>query len=116
MAYQSLKIQEKWEAMAEYTYVMLRHIPKTERFTLGAEIRNSIWLGLRLIITGNMAKKNKMQYLTKLDSELEVLKALIRTAHGLKLIPNKKYEELSKYLVELGKMLGGWMKYCKKLG
>ena len=110
-----LKIQQKWEDMAGYAYVALRHIPKSERFTLGAELRGAIWRGLRLIVRAN-AVRNKMPLLYDLDVEIKILLALIRTAHRLKILPLKKYEILSEMLTELGKMLGGWIKSCKISG
>ncbi len=105
-----LKIYQKWEDMTGYAYIMLRHIPKSERFTLGSEIRNSIWRGLKLIIKANYSY-NKKPILLELDMEIKVLLGLLRVAHGLKIIPTKKYEELSARLVEIGKMLGGWIKF-----
>ena len=107
-----LKIQQKWEDMAGYAYVVLRHIPKSERFTLGAEIRTGIWKGLRLIVKAN-AVRNRLPMLYELDAEIKTLLALMRVAYGLKIMPSKKYEILSGKLVELGKMLGGWIKYSK---
>lgn len=98
--------------MAGYAYIVLRHIQKSERFTLGAEIREAVWKGLKLIIKANMAK-NKRPYLLELDSEVKVLLALIRVAYELKIIPIKKYEIFSGKLVEIGKMLGGWLKYVE---
>jgi hypothetical protein len=108
-----LKILQKWEDMAGYAYVVLRHIPKSERFTLGAEIREVIWNGLKLIIKAN-AVQNKKPYLIELDSEVKVLLALIRVAYELKLMPIKKYEIFSGKLIEIGKMIGGWLKYANK--
>jgi len=104
-----LQIYQKWEDMAGYAYVMLRHIPKSERFTLGSEIRSSIWRGLKLIIKANYVY-NKRAPLQELDMELKTLLALIRVAYELRIIPTKKYEELSAKLIEIGKMLGGWIK------
>ncbi|NDY73997.1 diversity-generating retroelement protein Avd [Desulfobacter hydrogenophilus] len=108
--YGSLKIQQKWEDMTVYAYVALRQMPKSERFTLGAEIRSKLWSGFQLIIKAN-ASRNKMPFLFEIDVEIKTLLALTRVAYGMKIIPFKQYEHLSVLLVELGKMLGGWMKY-----
>ena len=109
---EKLRILQKWEDMAQYTYITLRHIPKSERFTLGAEIRNCIWRGLKLIIKANYSK-NKLQLLYELDIEIKLLIALLRVGHTLTIIPTKKYSELTKCLVEIGKMPGGWIKFSK---
>jgi hypothetical protein len=107
-----LKMQQKWEDMAAYMYVILRHIPKSERFTLGVELRSSVWKGLRLIVQANTSHR-RLGILGELDSEIKVLLALVRTAHKMRLIPDKQYATLSEQLVELGRMLGGWMKYSR---
>ncbi len=109
---QELKIVQKWEDMAKYAYVALRHLPKSERFTLGSELRASIWRGLKLIMQANHAR-NKMPLLQELDSEIKTMLALLRVASSLEVLPIKKYEVWSSLLIEIGRMLGGWMKYCK---
>lgn len=39
-----LILQQKWEDMASYIYKsVLRVMPKSERFTLGSDIRQIIW-------------------------------------------------------------------------
>ncbi|HAY23406.1 MAG TPA: diversity-generating retroelement protein Avd [Desulfobacterales bacterium] len=98
-----LKIAQKWEDMAVYAYGALRQFPKSERFTLGAELRECLWKGLKLIVKAN----------NELDSEIKTMLALLRVAHGLNIIPPKKYELWAGMLVEIGKMLGGWLKYCR---
>ena len=65
----TLLVQQKWEDMIGYAYVALRNIPKSERFTLGAEIRTALWSGLRLIIRAN-ASRRKLTMLYDLDVEL----------------------------------------------
>jgi len=97
--YGTLKIQQKWEDMIGYAYVALRHIPKSERFTLGAEIRTALWSGLRLIIKAN-ATKSKLVMLFDLDVEIKTLLALMRVAHNMGIMPSKKYQQLSKLLIK----------------
>ena len=59
---QELKIQQKWEDMAKYAYIALRHIPKSERFTLGSELRSGIWKGLALITRANTRIATQAKY------------------------------------------------------
>ena len=107
-----LKIQQKWEDMARYAYVLLRSLPKSERFTLGAEIRQSVWQGCRLIARAAFAR-NRMPLLYDLDAEIKMLQAMIRLGHGLKIVSDKQYRILSEMLTEIGKMTGGWMRSQK---
>jgi len=110
MGTEKLIIQQKWEAMAAYVYVLLRHIPKSERFTLGAEIRQSVWRGLRLVIAANAMRRGRSDLMDKIDVEIKVLQGMIRTGHDMGIVPAKKYENCSRLLVELGRLLGGWKK------
>ena len=107
-----LKIHQKWEDMAGYAYVVLRNMPKSERFTLGAEIRESIWKGIRLIVRATHAR-SKGSLLMELDTEIKTLQAMIRTGNALKVVDDRKYKNMSAMLTETGKMLGGWIKSLK---
>ena len=107
-----LKIQQKWEDMAAYAYVAMRHMPKSERWTLGNDIRACIWRGMALIVRAN-ALRVKMPLLMELDVEIKILSALIRTAFAMEIMHPKQYERFAGMLVEIGKMLGGWMKAAR---
>jgi len=107
-----LKIEQKWIDMTQYAYVALRQMPKSERFTMGAEIRTSLWAGFRLIIRAN-ASRSRLVLLHDLDVEIKTILGLIRAGHGMGLLPHKHYERLSIMMVEIGRMLGGWIK-CSK--
>ena len=104
-----LKIQQKWEDMAAYTYIVLRNMPKSERFTLGAEIREAVWRGVRMIVRANYSR-DKRALLMEIDTEIKTIQALIRVGHSLQIVDHKKYELLSARLCEIGRMLGGWLK------
>jgi len=63
----------------------------------------------RLIIRAQKRyfKKNTLQ---DLDIELAHLLTKIRLAKELEYLPFKKYENWSKMVIELGKMVGSWYK------
>jgi hypothetical protein len=106
------KIRQKWEDMMGYAYIALRHIPKSERFTLGSEIRNCLITGLKDIIKANIAR-NKLPIIYSIDINIKILFSLIRVAADMQILPFKKYEILSEKLTEIGKMVGGWIKSCR---
>jgi hypothetical protein len=53
--------------------------------------------------------------LEQADLELVDLQLLIRLAKELEFLPLKKYELMSGMAVEIGKMLGGWIKATSKI-
>ena len=46
--------------------------------------------------------------------DIKKLKAYLRLSYNLKFLPSKKYEIWSGKSVELGRMVGGWIKSTKK--
>ena len=95
--------------MIEETIPFLEQFPKTERFVLGAKIREQMYEILKGLITAQK-KFHKRTTLEKVDVDLEVLRALIRIAYRLKYLSHKKYGHWAKMVEEIGKMLGGWLK------
>lgn len=100
--------QKVYEAL-KYAYIALKQFPKSEKFTLAADVKNSFYTLVRLIVEANR-KKNKLPDLYALDTELILLKTKIRLAYELKFIDIKKHEVLCNKLTEVGKILGGWIK------
>lgn len=98
-------MDELYDAIVQY--------PKSEKYALGADTKNSFLCFYRLIIAA--AKKYfKKTTLHDADVELFVLKHFIRMAYDRHYISIKRYARLCAYLEEIGKMLGGWIKSVKK--
>jgi hypothetical protein len=108
---EELKILQKTYDMIMYGNQCLLQFPRAERYALAAEIKQSMYKILRLIIQANK-QRNKRQLQIEIDTELDVLRTFIRLAadNQTKYLPLRKYEIWSKQLNEIGKMLGGWMK------
>ena len=50
----------------------------------------------------------------ELDVEVTKLKAYIRLSYKLGFLPIKKYEIWAEKVVEIGKMVGGWIKNVQR--
>lgn len=95
--------------MIEYGYNAVRHFPKAERHVMSQELRLAMLRLLRLtIICGK--RYHKKTTLRDLDAELELLRRQVRLAKTLGLLPFRKYENWSRHLDEIGKMIGAWIK------
>lgn len=104
-----LVIIQKVEDMIAYGYQALSHFPKAERHVTSAEMRQSMWRLLRLMVI--VAKRyHKKTTLQDVDAEVELLRRQIRLAHQLGFLPPKKYEVWSKHLNEIGRFVGSWLK------
>jgi hypothetical protein len=108
---ENMKVYQKWEDMAKYVYVALQSYPKSEKFTIAADTRNALMLVGRYIYrANNVPKLERRKALEQADIALVDLKLLIRMGMVLELLPIKKYEIASAQAVEIGRMLGGWLK------
>ena len=92
-----------------YAFTCLSQFPKSERFVLGAEIRQCIYNILRLIIVASK-RYHKKTTIQDLDVEIATLKNMVRVAHDLRFIDARRYENWQRKIIEIGKMTGGWLK------
>ncbi len=67
-----------------------------------------------LFIANYLPKEQKLPYVLKASSKLDLLKFFIQIAWEMKALDNKKYAILSKKLDEIGKMTGNWIKNLSK--
>lgn len=106
---ESLKILQKVFDMIQYAYPALAQYPKSEKFSLVTDIKHILDEMLELTIEAQKRyfKKTTLQ---ELDVTIAKLKAYLRLSFILKFLPTKKYEVWSGMVVEIGKMLGGWLK------
>lgn len=103
------KILEKIFDMIGYAYPALAQFPKSEKFGLVADIKRILDQMLELTIEAQK-KYYKKTTLQELDVCVAKLKAYLRLAFNLRFLPMRKYEIWSGMVVEIGKMLGGWLK------
>ena len=108
-AKEDLKILQKVFDMIMYAYTVLAQYPKSEKFALVADIKRVMDEMLELTIEAQK-KYFKKTTLQELDVCIAKLKAYIRLSFNLKFVSLKKYEVWSGMVVEIGKMLGGWLK------
>ena len=87
--------------------------PKSQRFLMAERLEETIIVILEKIIQANEAQ-DKLPILKELSALLERMRILTRLSKDLTHIDFKKYERLSLGINEIGKMLGGWIKYCLK--
>ncbi len=106
---EELKILQKIFDMIGYAYPALAQYPKSEKFGLVTDIKHILDEMLELTIEAQK-KYYKKTTLQDLDVCVAKLKAYLRLSFELRFLPMKKYEVWSAMVVEIGKMLGGWLK------
>ncbi|MBI4080608.1 MAG: diversity-generating retroelement protein Avd [Candidatus Levybacteria bacterium] len=94
--------------------MLLSLFPKGKRYTLGQKIDQvSLEIFENIILAGYLPREQKLPVLQKVSIKLDLLKILLRLAFETKCLDNKKYQQLVEQLLEIGKMLGGWIKTLK---
>ena len=104
-----LLIQQKIYDMILYAYPALEQMPKSQKFSLAQDMKHCMDKIMRLTISANK-KYTKRTTLQELDVEIAALKIYLRIAYDLKYLPPKKYEVWTGMMVEIGKMVGGWIR------
>lgn len=84
--------------------------PKSERFRMARRLEDSVFSFYELLIESTRSNKRKRQLLIQADVELEKLRLYIRMSQQRKLTSISQYHFASVALIEIGKLLGGWLK------
>ena len=101
------KIYDLYRKLSQF----LQTFPKDKRFTLGQKIDQIALEIFELTLTaGYLQREQKLPILQKISIKLDLLKILLRLACETKCLDNNKYQILTSQLIEIGKMLGGWIK------
>lgn len=105
----------KYEKYMQYMIETIIKMPRTEKFNIGNEFKTVMYKMLENILYINKIENSKrMYYLNLIDSELNTQRIMIRIMQKNKWIDNKKYKVSMELLYEIGKILGGLIKYYAK--
>lgn len=87
-----------------------KKFPKHERFRMARRLEDTAFEFYDLLIKATRHKRRKAAILLEADVTLERLRHYIRLSNGCGLTTTKQYQYASKTLLEIGKLLGGWLK------
>lgn len=97
-----------------YAYNKLDKFPKKSRYALGQKIENTLLELLELINLANVQIKTLREpILHRASAKCSLLKLLIRLGYDLNLFKEKEYINLESKAREIGKMIGGWIKFIR---
>ena len=113
-----LKLIPKAEMYVEYIINLIIKLPRTEKFSIGTEYKQSLYKMLEEIMYLNKISKKDFSYvinnLNKIDSLLMVQRIYLRIMYKNKWIDKNKYLVAMRLIYEIGKILGGLIKYYGK--
>lgn len=92
-------------------YGYLQSFPRKDRYALGQKCETVLIEILEaVVLASSLPKQEKLPILKGASSKVDILRVLFEFGRDLKIIENKKYQTLDSMLLEIGKMLGGWIK------
>ena len=90
---------------------ILLKLPRTEKFSIGNEIKTNMYDMLKNTLLASKIDKNKRLHIYNIvDSNIYYQRICIRIMYNNKWIDEKKYKHSNELLSEIGKMLGGLIK------
>ena len=103
----------KIEKYIEYMLNVILKIPRTEKFNIGNEYKVSMYKMLANAIYINKVG-NRIEYLNKIDAELVLERIYLRIMLKNRWIDEKKFKVSMELIYEIGKIVGGLIKYYAK--
>ena len=108
----------KSEKYAEYIIDLIIKLPRTEKFSIGNEYKSSLYKMLEKIMYINkMSKVDKSKVivtLNEIDALLNTQRIYLRIMKKYKWMDEKKFNVAMNLIYEIGKILGGLIKYYAK--
>lgn len=103
----------KIEKYIEYVLNVIQKIPRTEKFNIGNEYKRSVYEILKNAIYINKVE-NRIVYLNTIDAELVLERIYLRIMLKNRWIDEKKFKVAMELIYEIGRIVGGLIKYYAK--
>ena len=111
-----LMLIPKTEKYIEYMLNVIQKMPRTEKFNIGNEYKTSMYKMLKdVMYISKINEKNKiLEIINEIDAELNTQRIYLRIMQKNKWIDTKKFEVAIGLIYEMGKIIGGLLKYYAK--
>ena len=110
-----LTLIPKSEKYIQYMLEIIMKLPRTEKFCIGNEYKQSMYKMLEnILMLSKVIDSEKINYINMIDAQLNVQRILLRIMYKNKWIDEKKFNYVIELIYELGKIIGGLLKYYGK--
>ncbi len=99
--------------VASWLLPRTERIPRSYKFTLGDRIQR-VALDLNLALVEAAHARSKERPLHRANRHLDELRLLLRLARDVKALTLRQHEHVSGLNEELGRMIGGWLRWSKR--
>ena len=110
-----LQLIPKTEKYIEYMLRLITKLPRVEKFNIGNEYKLSMYEMLRNIMYLSKIEKSKcLEIANNIDAELNTQRIYLIIMKNNKWIDERKFKIAMEQIYEIGKILGGLIKYYAK--
>ena len=110
-----LKLIPKAEKYIEYMLQVIFKLKRNKKFSIGKEYKQSIYQMMKnIMMISKVEKINILGYLNEIDSLLNTQRIYLRIMKKNRWIDEKKFKVAMDLIYEVGKILGGLIKYYAK--
>ena len=112
---EQLQLIPKVQEYIQYMLETLLKLPRTEKFSIGNEYKSSMYKLLEYILyVSKIGKEQRLECINKIDAELNCQRIYLRIMYKNRWINDKKFNVAITKIGEIGKMVGGLVKYYVK--
>ena len=105
----------KVEKYIQYIIEIIVKLPRTEKFSIGNEYKLSMYEVLKdTVYISKIDKTKRLYYIQKIDAELVLERIYLRIMLKNRWIDEKKFKVAMELIYEIGKIVGGLIKYYAK--
>ena len=105
----------KSEKYIQYMLEVIMKLPRIEKFNIGNEYKLSMYKMLEnIMMLSKIRDEEKLIYINKIDAQLNTQRIFLRIMHKNRWIDDKKFDYVIELIYELGKIIGGLLKYYGK--
>lgn len=107
-----LTLIPKTERYIQYMLDVIIKLPRTEKFSIGTEYKSSMYKMLRNVLYINKIEmEERLYYINLVDAELNTQRIYLRIMKNNRWIDEKKFKVSIDLIYEIGKIVGGLVKY-----
>ena len=112
---EQLKLIPKLQEYIQYMLEIILKLPRIEKFNIGNEYKSSMYQMLEnTLYISKIQEKERLSYLNKIDAKLNCQRIYLRIMYKNKWIDEKKFQIAIGKVAEIGRIVGGLIKYYAK--
>lgn len=110
-----LTLIPKFKTYMKYILKILMRLPRTEKYSIGTEYKQSMYQTIEdIMLLSKIQKDEKLKYINRIDARLNTQRVFLRIMQEERWIDDKKFEQSMSLIGETGRILGGLLKVYGK--